>query len=771
MELAYDDFFERPVIINVQDWTSATIITKINPWALWFNDPMVTQRMKGCGLWNGTLNLRFDVAASPYQYGKARFSFEFQNGDLVDYVYWLGKSKASQQYGVDIDASIPGGKEMSIPFIDIYDAPLVTVANQLDRIGLLAFTPINALQRADSVTSGTVQITIRAWMTNMKRYQPTRYEVIAQSGNVDLKAHSKLASPGMMTQASSTIKLIGSKLSEVPILNKIGTKIMKVGNVGLAVADLFGLSRPHDEQMATRHVKGFSSTAITDAGVNAMSMAFTGKQGKDLNVDDIGVTDGDQMSLSYICGRDSLVYQMDWQTTDARGSNLGSLFVNPLMSMKYDATYWDVTSLAYGSIPFVYWRGSLIYTFEIVSSSFHTGKVRILYDPQSQIGTTNDTTWPLAALENCTLDCIPGAKAEIELGWSSKELWKLLGASFVESGQVGTLHNGQLFVWVENILTAPLASQGVNINVYVRAGKDFQLFGIKDTMPQYGIAAPEAALEGEDDPLPIAQSAINGNAPPVSKCHFGSPSVVPDELDSKVFGERIVSLRALLKRFVTLGMADALVDDAPTQLITKSIDVLTPIYPPDMGHANGTGNGLTYFVKGNLFRWFRAGYVCARGGVRFRISPVAYNYQSSISTDPDAISKLGPVRVTAIAVTGTPSTSYVTNLTAVAATNSASGGMPSVSGAGSTVFDGGLLHEIEFEVPDYSANKFTVMSTRLGVADPTLSSESPCVWCRLSREIYNATAGCGFQFVFSFAVADDFSFFLWQGPPNIMYTG
>lgn len=744
--MPHDPFFERPTIIYAFNWTTGVAEILINPWQLWANDPMVLQRLKGTGCWSGTLNLRFDLAANPHQYGLLRANFRFltpASAGSMTYSHNQGISRASQYFGVNLDPSLPGAKEMSIPLINQVETISCTTTGQFASTGLLALTPIVSVYRDDSAASTSLTLIVRAWVTGMKRYQSTRFNAVAQS-SVSSHHYSSKAEPGMFSKAGSVISNIGNKLSSVPVIGSSAKAIATGGELMRTVADLFGFSRPLDDQSSMRHVKMPSSWGTTDVVSSAQTCAVTAKQGRDLDVSDLGISNEDQMSLSYICGHESNLVYFNWAQTDGYTALLGTVYVDPTCSGNFSSTgtWWDATSVAYATLPFNFWRGSLIFTFRIITSPFFTGKLRIAYEPQMGSGGTEDTTWPWGALENCTLDCLPGATAEITVGWSTEELWNPVPDTFTVNGSASVASNGALKIYVENVLQGPLASQGVAIIVSVRGGPDYQLFGVKEVIPGY-----------------VAQSALSTNEPPVSKCHFGSPVSVPTELDAKVFGERVVSLRSLLKAYTFVGTITA-TSDATGLLETKGIRATFNPYPPDLSNVtHATGSGITYVNAANLFSWFRLGYAACRGGTRYRFTDENDFCGNGASTT--TVGAGGKMKVTGQVVYGVASAVYVTNLTTNAG-RALHSGSASVTGAGCVVSDGGLLQENDFQFPDYNPYKFNLMLTRK--SDVVLNSVNPYPTISISKQCVDMT-----QYVFgvSFAVADDFSFLIWQGPFNV----
>lgn len=755
VEQEKDSIFSRPVVIAVFSWDTTMTAFSYDAHRLWFNDPMILQRMKGALFWRGTLHLRFDIAASPHQYGLARAFFSYMTvltgagGDAnpfgLDWDSNAGLSYSSQKYGVDFDAAVPGGKEMVIPWVYPYECALTTVTKSLDFLGRLTIVPIIGLGRDDSATPGTVQIVVRAWMTDLHLWGATRYSAVAQAPTRKSGMVGSLA--GKVAEGAKYIEMI-------PGFDKMGSAVALGASAVKSIADLFGFSREKESETHSVHSKNYSSMALTDTLVTADSCAFTKSCGLTKDLRNIGVSDGDEMALSRIFSHRSIVQTATWTQAQTRGTTVMTIAVDPTCSLNTGTGYWDPTSLAYGVLPFQFWRGSLVFCIRVVSSQFHTGKLRAYFEPGVIYGTTEDTTWPLASVENCTMDCTPGSCTEIVVGWTSDETWLPVESTFTNPGTVTGAGLGYIRVVVENPLIAPLSTSSVGIVVYVCGGDDFQVFGVKETIPRYAVQAQAASIvaggeEGMATDLDfVGQSVLVPNNTAFEKVHFGGTYCDP-ELSKKIFGEEVRSLRALLKRYV--GMARITVATDALAAGAKSITATFPMYPPDFGHLASTGNALTYLNSNNLFRWFRIGYIGCKGGMRYRITDTTPDYDNTGSGVGRSQFSFGTSLNPGIA----------TNLTAAFGFDGAAAG---TSGSGVVTANGELLHEADFEMPDYNDQVFFPMLA--ATSDVAFDLVQPYVTVKILK-FSASTKASSTSYSVNSAVSDDFSFFGWQGPLNV----
>jgi hypothetical protein len=748
-EQSIDEIFKRPVVIQTITWSSASTPSSYTPFANWFNDPMILTRLKGRTFVKCDLHLKFDVAASPYHSGLARFCFLYGNAITLN-PWTMTDTWASQLYGVDIDLSCPGSKELVIPWIFPREmASVVQNSGDISSIGTLYFVPIWVISRADSVTSGNAAIVVRAWAENMVTAGATRYTAVAQSKN-----------GGIISGTATAFSRAGDALSEVPIIGSFAKTFSKGASLVSNLASFFGFSRERIDSVQVS-TKFLSSYSLTDVPVAGQSSSFSKSRARSLDVTPLGVQGSDDMSLSRIFSHPSLLAKIGWTPADIRGAVLRDIVISPL------STLASPTSLAFGVIPFMYWRGSIEFTIRIIASKFHTGTLRVTYEPACSGGAgTEDTTWPVGMTENCIISCTPGATAEIVVNYCHSKFWLPIGDAFYTSTSPATADYvnslGRLRFLVENPLLAPLSSQGVGIVVSIRGGEDFQVFGIKDTIPRYATystrQAPAALIEdGEESESFLAESQSSiVNSAVVSHCEFGGTRRQNVNLTSQIFGEPILSLRALLKRFVPMGYLVATSDANATKLVSKQISASFPMYPTDLSILPGTGNGITYFNYNTLFKYFRLGYLGVRGGMRYRIVDGSSKTDNNYTGTPGVV---GPAKFLMC-----PTYSGVTNLAASATGVAAN--HPQQCGVGSCLSNENLYQETDFSIPDYDSNLYRSAGPMDAKVDYAYDRGN-YAFLVINKE---ATDMQKCLFFVSCAADEDFSFIFWQGAPPVVIT-
>lgn len=764
-----DPFFQKPVVLGTYTWSAAsTDGAYINPWKAWINNAMIQQRIRGYTRFRASrLHLRFDITATPYHYGRIRPNFRFLQGPAgsnpANFVKNEGKSRASQCLGVDIDAALPGSKELEIPWVYFLETITITQTGGFNAFGFLWMTVLSTLAQSNAVSPDSVYIVIRAWCDDVELSGPTRVPSVVQSKRTNTITSVPVdeITSGPISSVATAFANAGQALSKVPIIGGVATMVAKGGRMVSDFASMFGFSKVRTIFDPMLMIRSLSPWATLDGKISSIPLSFYDKQGLTTDVSDMGVSDVDPMSLQKIFSHSSLVDQFAMTTSQARGTLLRTIYVFPTASLgaPSGAGWNDTTSLAFGVLPFKFWRGTIEYDIEVVCSNFHTGQLRVVYEPDPT--GIIDASWPIGASENCVINIQSGAKAQIKVRWSSKFYWAQVLSQIgpATTGVVDYSCNGMLMFYVENQL---LGMNDISILVYIKAGEDFEVFDLQSPMPYYICnTAPVMLAESMEDESPeslaefvsTVESAIVGNKTLVTNCEFGGVPDTSSTLSMKTFGERIVSLRALLKRFVGLGYILANSDTSAGTLQNKNIVSMLDLHPPDMSHTAAANVGMVYFSnEPTIFRYFRPGFLGTIGGARYRITDGSKLF-SSDSTQA-APSVVGIVSTYNVVTGGLVANGTVSNSTMRTFNN------------GSAVFDGVADETTDVEVPDYNYLRFRLA----GCSNTNITSNDGRNYVRvnITKPIKDMTDV--YHYVHH-SVADDFSFVIYLGAPNlIQYT-
>jgi hypothetical protein len=809
------DFLARPTKIHEIIWTvaSGSFDTTIDPWSLFLNDASVKKRVENFKLLRGNIHIRITINGNPFLYGRAMASYTPRpnydnfntttNGTIVT-------MQESMKPHIFIDPTSSEAGEMVLPFF-CPDNWIELAGSTAEEMGRLRLRSFNNLLHANSAT-GTAQITVFAWMDNVKMAAPTNNDYgtyTAQSGcshietalvglisaltlvlhaviyyfrNHTLLPHPPDSAPtrmtaqsgdeygtGIVSKPASIVARAAGMLSSIPVLEPYAraTEIAAAG-VG-RFAHFFGFSRPTIVSDLVR-VKPVTvgNLANTDAHEGVTKLTLDSKQELCVDPRTVGLGDTDEMTMKFIAGKECYLGTSTWTEANTDGTVLREMNVTPLQQNVVD-TYIQFAPMATVALPFSHWRGTIKFRVQIVASQMHRGRLRLSYDPV--FGTANP---PYNDTYSRVIDLATNRDFTFEVGWNAHRTWQEVNDGSINpaSGNINhdggstnaTYHNGVVTLSVLNQLTSPDPSlgQSVYLNIYASAGDDFEVAGPTDGALNYFQYDSQSGVEylaqsGEENEELIEET---DNAP-----EDASP-IAPigdfDWMDAAThvyFGESFHSIRALLKRYCYHSTIGAQLGEARADCVWWR-EYNFPYYPGPMVRfaRHGATSPVTTLNYGalTLLHWFTPCYAGWRGGLRSKYIPVADDNVLMVRRDRPRTTAAVTVQDFQYTTLGDENKMNDINLRLH---RSGIGGMHIIKGS----TDGGA--EIEF--PFYSFKRFapardepsgTASNTRQGHVDMHVGT------------LFNTDQvqpGGVMRYV---AAGDDYSLFFWLGQPILQYV-
>jgi hypothetical protein len=554
-------FLNRPVEIFVTPVALGNMLANtIDPWSSFMNDPLVKKRIEGFRHIRGHLRIRAVITGNPLLFGRFIMSYEPRAtmsmhpkaADLSE----CRRMQLTQMPHIFLDPTTSEGGEMTLPFFCPENFMDLTNASSVSDMGRLYLHSMNQLRHANS-SAGTCNIRIYAWMEDALICTPTAADFGAWTGQSEF-------SDSPVSSTASAVAKAASYASDIPMFAPYAKATEMVAKGVGGIAKMFGFSRPQivtNSQIYKDRLMGELATTNTFDPVMRLGTDVKGE----LTIDPrtVGLTPCDEMSISSIVARESFIDKVDWTEAQNSGQVLMSLNVTPTYFETDSSVFpWRsmVTPSCACAILFQYWRGTLIYRFQIVASALHRGKLRITYDPvgPTATGALNEVYSRIIDLEN-TRDF------EVPIAWHAREPFLVveniaIGSTAFPKG-TGTgltceprYHNGQIRVEVLTPLTSPDPSlaNSVSINMFQRGGPDVEFAVPVDRLAGDSITfrssdnsvEPQSVMEVETD---AQDNAPIGGAPiePI-----GDQSIVISDATNLVFfGEVVPSLRTLLRRY------------------------------------------------------------------------------------------------------------------------------------------------------------------------------------------------------------------------------
>lgn len=623
-------FLSRPVRGNPISWNiNQNLNITFNPWAEFFGNKRVANRISNYNLLRCTLKVKFLLTGSSFHYGKILASYNpLHLGDEVG-VTTPNNGKVqnliqySQRSHIVLDASSSQGGILTLPFFHPANALVVPIA-EWGVMGEIYFNSFCPLKHANAGTTG-IDITYFIWAEDVQLSMPTN---VNSGGLVAQATGDEYVGP--VSSISNIVARMAGKLINVPMIGPYAFATQEVAGAVSSVARMFGFSRPIQLELGKPTVPMmFNNTANTNVHDIAHKLSLDVRQETTVDPRVVGLDGTDEMALKYITSRESYLTQFVWPIGTARETLLWTTHVNPLA---YDISAFPVavgpaksgihlTSLGFAALPFRYWRGTINYRFMVIASPYHRGRLTIRYDPRN-FQNVNDGEYNLNYLH--ILDLEKDRDFTLKVGWSQSFSYLPLEPISENIPSMGATRriflpqmNGVVEVLVHNVLTSPntVTNNDIRVCVFVSAGDDFELCSPdENNLERLTPFVPQAS-----GTIPLPTTIDN---PEISEVDYEVGSTKSADMLAAIHhGDPVTSFRQCLKRYglstfytdntndfslFTLIQSDfpQVRGDAPDALF----EVFPGVTPPNPRRWNYTNMTLLNYVT--------LAYVARRGGLR-----------------------------------------------------------------------------------------------------------------------------------------------------------
>jgi hypothetical protein len=758
-EFQLNDFFSRPFRALTYSWDPASatpFFQFFNPWALFFANPNVINRLNNYYLMQCKLNVKFMINGNSFYYGRLMADYMIDpNNDTKSSrsgAILANVIQASQRMHLFIDPTLSQGGTMVLPFVNWKNALAIPPADWVNTMGRINIRQMQTLKHANGSTT-PISITVFIWATDVHVSQPTSASSVALTPQAGDEYAMRPVSSMM-----STVAKVSGMLTTVPWITPYAKATQMVANGLGAVASLFGFSRPpiiEDVTPMRRYVLG--NITNTDRKDPVTKLTVDSKQEVSVDPAIFGVDVEDELTIKHIASTESYITQFPWAITTSSGGTIWAARVSPVHATT-DGFFTYNPACTFAVTPFKYWRGTIRYRFQIVASAFHKGRLLINYDPYSTSSLGTNLQY------SKIIDLADERDFTIDVCWSQPTSFlevPLLGTSNYQTSaytSAASGFNGTLNVSVLNELTSPnsAVNNNISINVFASCQEDFEVAVPSDVFASYSYSPAPAITPqaGDIDGSGPSDDSPEENAPIVTMAKECVGTDIKDDHTLDVFfGESITSFRQLLKRYMFFGTY-LLPTTANTMSVIKDRD-----FPAYRGYSADPRNTITGPVSANivnttLLNYLAPAYVGYRGSMRSKYLIV------NASTSRGSFASLS--RDTA--------TTYSSTDIAIPSTfNSvfASSAVANIENCfkGADVTELTIQPAIEVEFPFYSDRRY--FNTR------GFNAASNGDYSRLmhSLRVYNQTApALGSHVQRYVSVGEDFNLFMFQGQPPFLNT-
>ncbi len=625
------NWLNRPVRIKTITWNESdptNLRDNITPWYDYLNNTQVKNKLNNYSWFRGNLKIRIQVTASPFYFGMMKVIYRPLLAIRGDTATPDGADKnliqLSQLPHIDIIPGTNDAYEMTLPFIYHKNYVNLQVAADVQALGRLQYIIYSKLDSANGVTGTGVTVATYAWME----------DVDLSGASTGYALQSDEYGEGPVSKPASWVAKAATYFEGIPVIGTFATATRIGAGAISSIARLFGFTNvPVIADTEPFRPEAFPKIASTEVGFPIEKLSMDPKSELSIDPRIVCGNGEDEMMINHFAKRESFLTTVNWITSDAADTLLFYSRINPQMYDIDAATNPRVflTPMAYVARPFVDWRGSIIFRFQIIASKYHKGKLIISFDPSGSstlnIGNTVNTS---NVVYTSIVDIGETHDVEFEVPYQQATQFLSNRGTYVgnknwavRTAYPGThiydqnFDNGLLTVRVLNTLTAPVLTSDIDILVYVRAGNDIEFAQPSDLQDSTGVLSFYAPQSDE-----VSES---------SKSHeviMAPTKGVPDEQYLVHYGENVRSIRTLLRRYNLLQT-----ETQQTPAVGEYGDFYKYIYrmPVTPGYAAlsttlgnkivGAGTAGYNFCFMTSLGWFSNCFLAYRGGTNWTFNP------------------------------------------------------------------------------------------------------------------------------------------------------
>jgi hypothetical protein len=583
-------FLKRPVRIYTGSWSTSSGAGDeftLYPWQLFLNTLAIKNKLQNYTYLRGNLHVKVMMNASPFYYGAMLVnytpmeSFHQRTLERTNNLYFIPES---QKPGVFIYPQENVGAELSLPFY--YHKNFLDISSNSDvqNFGTLKgirYTPLRSANGASGV-GATYQI--YAWMDDVVLAGPTT-KLVLQSK--DEYGNGPVSGP------ASTLARLAGLLKSVPLIGPYATATEVGARAVSGIAQIFGFTNvPVIDPAAPIMAQPTPQLASAQIGHVVQKMTIDPKN--ELTVDNgaVGFSNADELAIESFCTRQSYLTKTTWTTTSLANADLFTTSVNPAMMDVFTdvkSTRIAFTPMGLCSRMFRHWRGDIIFTFRVVSSKYHKGRLQVAFDPA--VNPPVQAASDLGPLVQNVIYDLGQAQEEFEfrVPYSAATSWlrrnNTVGPRWATNGTLITStseDNGLLTLRVLTPLTAPVSTSSVDILISVRGAENIEFSNPDSSNMQL---TSQWNVQSQDERMPGVEDSIIATG--------GDTTEIISARNRVYMGEQVRTLRHLLRRFSYIDFVNLL--GVGSGLVYGTFTRFPPSFGPETRgiHSAAIGAGAT----------------------------------------------------------------------------------------------------------------------------------------------------------------------------------
>jgi len=628
-------FLQRPIQHITVDWlatsTAGTGLNRIELPYNWMLYDMIQEKLKGFRYFKADFRIKIQVNAQPFNAGMLLIVFEPLANQLTfdpSSVHHLGGLTGYRHVVLDLATSTEA--ELLVPFPHLLShIDLSRGVGALGRVTTHVYSPLTGLTDVDfTIWISAENISVEVPTPIFKPPPPTGrrgpVNLFEYHGEVQMNLKAEKSRPGNIETIARTAGTVSRIASMIPGIGGIATVAGSVSDAVAGVASMFGWSKPTDPEFPVKVEIGYGRyTANANGDSKVKGLGIDPRTAVTLPTS-LANDDEDEMAIQTITSRPVYFDRFGFNKTQTPGTLLYKAPVCPTACTKANFTSATIvgttffnTFLSFLAPLFVCYRGALKYTFRLVKTPFHSGRIMITYVPGAELG-TDFANIDLLKCHRQIYDLRHTSVIEFEVPFIHNAPFKNIRAPRNTTNPTAlayTIPTGMIYVSVVNALRNPsTTADAIDVIIEVCGGKDFQFAG------------PVLAVGNDTtEHISIVRNSEVGS-PLVYSGEVQSNDIVPMakttlfEMNQHGIGEVVESLRALLKRY--------------TEFDSEYSNPVQPFFPTWWGVAPTQANLLTqrldmFTYISQLYRYMSGGMRIAMlmkqdvgGGYRYAVTPM-----------------------------------------------------------------------------------------------------------------------------------------------------
>jgi hypothetical protein len=597
------DYLERPSVLTYGSFTTT------DSGILWITDvvntvtPPKARRLDNIYTIKNDYKITLQVNADRFQQGRYILFWLPSGGGTTPPISganlaWRNMhtctlTKITQLPHVEIDLATQTHVTLNIPYTSIHpmnswSTSTGTMTYGMGPIGLIPYSKLNPGLGGSTTCGYTVWGSLQNITIGSASYN--QMNVSVKEG----KAYGQGPISGVLDKISRTASMLG----DVPVVGSYARTTSWASALAAKAARIWGWSKPlalASPNRVDRKINTFAAVADVTAFHKPLGVMSENSVAVPPNIS----TNIDEMSIDFIKKIPAYITGFNWSTSATAGTILFQTTVAPNSYTSWSAGF-TFTPASFIAAQFSRWRGSMVYTFKLVKTSFHRGRLLVAFFP----GTVSALTTSIDQTEFVYREIVDVS----ETNTFSVCCPYMVPQPWLSSGGMGFQISGTLIVYVVDPLVAPsTVSASIDALVETAAGDDFQV----------AIPAPWAYEPYSPSTAQMAEQYIE------TPCFDLGPksTSVDDRLPVFTMGESVKSVRQLLKR---QWIFNAIVGVGGGSWAEFWPYVVEPVM-----QAAGSGGVLkrSYFFTDPVNLWACA-YAMAHGSMRYSLTSSVLSAQT-----------------------------------------------------------------------------------------------------------------------------------------------